>query len=48
MAELLNSPSDLALSDVSVGEWEKFLADISRNLEIESDQLSEIFETDNK
>ncbi|NTW19082.1 MAG: molecular chaperone, partial [Nostocales cyanobacterium W4_Combined_metabat2_030] len=48
MAEWLNSPSDLALSDVSGGEWEKFLADISRNLEIESDQLSEIFETDNK
>ncbi|MFN5239442.1 MAG: molecular chaperone [Aphanizomenon sp.] len=48
MAEWLNSPSDLALSDVSGGEWEKFLADISRNLEIESDQLSEIFEADNK
>jgi molecular chaperone DnaK (HSP70) len=48
MAEWLNSPSDLALPDVSAGEWDKFLADISKNLEIESHQLSEIFESDNK
>ncbi|MTJ06237.1 virulence factor SrfB [Anabaena sp. UHCC 0204] len=48
MAEWLNSPPDLALIDVSGSEWEKFLADISKNLEIESHQLSEIFEIDNK
>ncbi|MFM7365560.1 MAG: molecular chaperone [Cuspidothrix sp.] len=48
MAEWLNSASDLALPDVSPGEWDKFLADISKNLEIESHQLSEIFESDNK
>ena len=48
MAEWFNSVPDLALPDVSGSEWEKFLADISKNLEIESEQLSEIFESDNK
>ncbi|MEI6443779.1 MAG: molecular chaperone [Nostocales cyanobacterium ELA583] len=48
MAEWFNSLPDLALPDVSSSEWEKFLSDISKNLEIESDQLSEIFESDNK
>lgn len=48
MAEWLNSSSDSALPDVSGSEWEKFLADISKNLEIESYELSEIFESDNK
>ena len=48
MAEWFNSVPDLALPDVSGSEWEKFLADISKNLAIESEQLSEIFESDNK
>ena len=48
MAEWFNSVPDLALPDVSGSEWEKFLADISKNLEIESEQLSKIFERDNK
>ena len=48
MAEWFNSSPDLALPDVSSSEWEKFLVDISKNLAIESDQLSEIFESDNK
>ncbi|MDD1413230.1 molecular chaperone [Dolichospermum sp. ST_con] len=48
MAEWLSSVPDLALPDVSSGEWDKILADISKNLEIESEQLSEIFESDNK
>ena len=48
MAEWFNSVPDLALPDVSGSEWEKFLADISKNLVIESEQLSEIFESDNK
>jgi len=48
MAEWFNSVPDLALPDVSGSEWGKFLADISKNLAIESEQLSEIFESDNK
>lgn len=48
MAEWLNSPPDLALADVSASEWEKFLVDISKNLQIQPDQLSEIFESDHK
>lgn len=48
MAEWLNSPADVALPDVTAGEWEKFLADISKNLEIELNQLSEVFESDNR
>ncbi|OBQ39898.1 MAG: molecular chaperone [Anabaena sp. CRKS33] len=48
MAEWLNSPPDLALADVSASEWEKFLVDISKNLQIQPEQLSEIFESDHK
>ncbi|WP_016949380.1 virulence factor SrfB [Anabaena sp. PCC 7108] len=48
LAEWLNSPVTSALPDVSVGEWEKFIANISKNLEIEPEQLSDVFESDNK
>jgi hypothetical protein len=48
MAQWLNSPASVALPDVSASEWEKFIADISKNLEIEPSRLSEVFESDNK
>ncbi|MBH8577351.1 virulence factor SrfB [Nostocaceae cyanobacterium CENA369] len=48
LGEWLSSPASVALPDVSVAEWEKFLADISKNLETEPSRLHEIFETDNK
>lgn len=48
LAEWLNSPVTSALPEVSVGEWEKFIANISKNLEIEPEQLREVFESDNK
>ncbi|BAZ30601.1 hypothetical protein NIES4074_30620 [Cylindrospermum sp. NIES-4074] len=48
LGQWLSSPVAVALPDVSVGEWEKFLADISKNLEIEPRQLGEVFESDNK
>ncbi len=48
LAQWLSSPASLALPDVSDSEWEKFIADISKNLEIEPSCLSEVFESDNK
>lgn len=48
LAEWLNSPANLALPDIGVNEWEKFIANISKNLEIEPEELSEVFESDNK
>ncbi|MBE9238842.1 virulence factor SrfB [Anabaena aphanizomenioides LEGE 00250] len=48
LAEWLNSPANLALPDIGVNEWEKFIANISKNLEIEPEELSEVFENDNK
>jgi hypothetical protein len=48
LVQWLSSPAWEALPDASAGEWEKFIADISKNLEIEPSQLSEVFETDNK
>lgn len=48
MAEWLSSPPELALPDVSAGEWEKFLADVSKNLEVEKDHLSEVFANEHK
>ncbi|MGM3307350.1 molecular chaperone [Anabaena sp. WFMT] len=48
LAEWLNSPAASALPDIGASEWEKFIANISKNLEIEPEQLSEIFESDNK
>ncbi|MFM6200227.1 MAG: molecular chaperone, partial [Dolichospermum sp.] len=48
MAEWLNSPPDLALVDISASEWEKFVVDISKNLQIPPEQLSEIFASDHK
>lgn len=48
LAQWLSSPASIALPDISVNEWEKFLADISKNLEIEPSRLNEVFESDNK
>jgi len=48
LAEWLNSPAASALPDIGASEWEKFIVNISKNLEIEPEQLSEIFESDNK
>jgi hypothetical protein len=48
LAQWLSSPASLALPDVSDSEWEKFIADISKNLNIEPNRLSEVFESDNK
>ncbi|WP_017653973.1 virulence factor SrfB [Fortiea contorta] len=48
LGKWLSSPVEEALPDVSESDWEKFLADISKNLQIEPNQLSEIFESDNR
>ncbi|BAY39501.1 hypothetical protein NIES2111_38770 [Nostoc sp. NIES-2111] len=48
LSSWLSSPAAIALPEVSESEWEKFLTDISKNLEITPSQLSEVFETDNK
>ncbi|MBE9004120.1 virulence factor SrfB [Fortiea sp. LEGE XX443] len=48
LAKWLNSPAYEALPDISEGEWYKFIADISKNLEIDPSHLSEVFENDNK
>jgi hypothetical protein len=48
LSQWLSSPAASALPDVNDGDWEKFIADISKNLEIEPSQLSEVFESDNK
>jgi hypothetical protein len=48
LAQWLSSPATIALPDVSESEWEKFIAEISKNLEIDPSQLSGVFESDNK
>ncbi|BCL33610.1 molecular chaperone [Nostoc sp. MS1] len=48
LSSWLSSPAAIALPEVSESEWEKFLTDISKNLEITPSQLNEVFETDNK
>ncbi|YAF97846.1 MAG: molecular chaperone [Nodularia sp. CChRGM 3473] len=48
LAQWLNSPAAVALPDVNPIDWEKFIADISKNLEIEPHRLSEIFAGDHK
>lgn len=48
LAEWLNSPATSALPDIGVSEWEKFIANISKNLEIEPEKLIDVFESDNK
>ncbi|MBE9208945.1 virulence factor SrfB [Nostoc sp. LEGE 06077] len=48
LAQWLNSPASEALPDISEIEWQKFIIDISKNLEIEPSRLNEIFESDNK
>ncbi|HLO84925.1 MAG TPA: molecular chaperone [Nostocaceae cyanobacterium] len=48
LSQWLGSPTAEALPDASPGEWEKFIVDISKNLEIDPSQLSEIFTSDNK
>jgi hypothetical protein len=48
LVQWLSSPVSVALPDVSIAEWEKFIADICRNLEIQPTQLIEVFEGDNK
>ena len=44
----VSSPATVALPDVSTSEWEKFIHDISRTLEIESNRLHEVFTGDNQ
>ena len=44
----LSSPATVALPDVSASEWEKFIHDISRTLEIEPSRLHEVFTGDNQ
>ncbi|WP_230967192.1 molecular chaperone [Nostoc commune] len=48
LSQWLSSPASVALPDVSADDWEKFIAEISKNLEIEPSRLSEVFESDNK
>ncbi|MEH2460497.1 molecular chaperone [Nostoc sp.] len=48
LSQWLSSPASVALPDVSTDDWEKFIAEISKNLEIEPRNLSEVFESDNK
>ncbi|MBD2345466.1 virulence factor SrfB [Anabaena subtropica] len=48
LSQWLSSPATIALPEVSASEWEKFLTDISKNLEVDPIQLSEVFQTDNK
>lgn len=48
LSQWLSSPASVALPDVSTDDWEKFIVEISKNLEIEPSRLSEVFESDNK
>ncbi|NES99450.1 MAG: molecular chaperone [Sphaerospermopsis sp. SIO1G1] len=48
LTEWLTSPPQLALPDIGINEWEKFIANISKNLEIEPEELSEVFAGDNQ
>ncbi|WP_242059100.1 MULTISPECIES: molecular chaperone [Nostoc] len=48
LSQWLSSPASVALPDVSADDWEKFIGEISKNLEIEPSRLSEVFESDNK
>ncbi|MEH2285254.1 MAG: molecular chaperone [Nostoc sp.] len=48
LSQWLSSPASVALPDVSADDWAKFIAEISKNLEIEPGNLSEVFESDNK
>ncbi len=48
LSQWLSSPASVALPDVSDDDWENFIAEISKNLEIEPGNLSEVFESDNK
>lgn len=48
LAEWFSSDTTSALPDIGVNEWEKFITNISKNLEIEPEQLSEVFANDNK
>ncbi len=48
LASWLSSPANVALPDVSASEWEKFIHDISRTLEIEPSRLHEVFTGDNQ
>jgi len=48
MAQWLSTPATAALPEVNPGEWERFLADLSKNLEVEPDHLSDVFENDQR
>lgn len=48
LSKWLSSPPEEAVPDVNPYEWEKFIADISKNLEIEPSRLCEIFASDHK
>jgi molecular chaperone DnaK (HSP70) len=48
LSQWLSAPASIALPEVSDIEWEKFLTDISKSLEIDPSQLREVFESENK
>ncbi|MEH2192834.1 MAG: molecular chaperone [Nostoc sp.] len=48
LSQWLSSPASVALPDVSDDDWAKFITEISKNLEIDPEKLSEVFESDNK
>ncbi|WP_427160865.1 molecular chaperone [Aliinostoc sp. HNIBRCY26] len=48
LSQWLNSPAIIALPEVSESEWDKFIVDISKNLEIAPSNLSEVFSGENK
>jgi hypothetical protein len=48
LATWLSSPANEALPGVNSGDWENFIAGISKNLEIESSRLHEVFQGDSQ
>lgn len=48
LGEWLSSPPSVALPEVNPHEWEKFIADVSKHLEMEPYNLGSVFETDQK
>ncbi|MBD2252287.1 virulence factor SrfB [Nostoc parmelioides] len=48
LSQWLSSPAAIALPEASASEWDKFILDISKNLEVAPSQLSEVFQTDNR
>ncbi|ODH02975.1 molecular chaperone [Nostoc sp. KVJ20] len=48
LAQWLSSPATNALPGVNASEWENFIDDISKNLQIEPNRLHEFFQADNQ